>query len=603
MRVALIDFDDVDLWPRAPNRFASLEDRLKLIGHETRLVTVARRAPGPTIVSGAERERDIESLVLSARALAALSEPIDLVICPLRGGIAHAILMARACGELPYSLKVALWCDGASRARLLDGDCAAQDALGLVVADAMERICLEHADHILFAQQDLIDALASLGVSMPPATLVDPWRAAPQPRPAQHRPLRLAYIGALAQRCGLFAFVEAVERLRKEERIAIGEIAFVTRRGDPATSAGARWLELRMRRWDFPHRIHEIRSDAEAAQFVAEEGRLSLVCAYDETELPDWLAASGGVGVVNLGGGSLTWSARIEAALVELVAGHRAPARADAADWSQALARISAPEPLQALPPLPSVSVCMLHFDRSRLLEAALASFTDEGKGEGVDTIIVDNASRQPESHALIDRLEKEGVARIIRIDRSQPLPEAYNHAIRAATGDYVVFLDDDNMFTPQGLTRLRRACAASAFDVVVSNLDMFDADGETLLDGPRLAFIGQARSAGLFFNAFGDTCMAFRRDALQRLGGYFELGAPYPSPDWLLLARAQAAGLRIGVLQNPAYRYRRRPLDAAPVWQKFDRHSPRRLVMNHYGDVYDGAIVARLAQIVELEL
>ena len=596
MRIAFIDGDDDQAWPREANRFAALAENLGRLGHEITLLTVSRRAPGPTIVAGAERERDIMPLIASARALAVLSAPADLVVCPLRGGIAHGILLARACGELPFPLKVALWCDGSSRDLVLDCDFSADEAFRHFVADAMERVCLDHADHLIASSRDLLDLAALPGARTPPASLVAPLPAVPGRQPLPAAAARPGFIGPLAQRFGLFAFVETVERLWKQNSSAIGEIVFVTRRDDPAFAEGARWLDLRTRRWDFPHRVIEIRSDAQAAQLVAQRDWTFVVGRRDELELPGWLASVPNVVVAPLRGGSQGWSTTIETALVDR---QGAPAVSPASDgWAEALAAIGAPAPAVATA-LPSISVCMLHFDRPRLLETALASFADEAAAGDIETIIVDNASRLPESHALIQSLENDGVAKIIRTDHGQPLPEAYNHAIRAARNDFILFLDDDNMFTPQGLTRMRRACASGAFDVVASNLAMFDDDGA---DGPHLAFIGQARSAGLFFNAFGDTCMAFRCEALQALGGYLELGAPYPSPDWLLLARAQAAGLRIGVLQTPAYRYRRRPIDAAPVWQKFDRRSPRRLVFDHFGAAYDGAMLARLAQTAMLE-
>lgn len=601
MRIALVDFCDDGVWPRAQNRFAGLDSILKDLGHEARLITISRTSPGRTVVAGAGRESHIEPLIASVRALAALEAPVDLVVCPLRGGIAHGLLMARACGELPVAPKVALWCDGASRAELMVGDYSADEGLRLLVADAMERICLDHADCLVASRQEMVDIARSIADRPLPAAHIAPWLTPARAQAAVAGPLRLAFVGQLAQRCGLFAFVEAVERLANEDGREIVDVAFVTWRDDAASRDGARWLELRTRRWTFPIRIVEVASDADTARMLTEEGLLAVVCRRDETEIPEWLAKAGETVVVSLDAEAQSWSLSIGQALRARIAGSE-PAPCTQGDWATLLDEIGAPSPATATPRLPSISVCMLHFDRPVLLEAALTSFVEEARDPSVETIIVDNASRLPEAHALIGRLETAGAAKIIRTGSSQPLPEAYNHAIRAARGDYVVFLDDDNAFTPGGLARLRRACATGAFDVVVSNLDMFDDDAEDVA-GPYLAFVGQARSAGLFFNAFGDTSMAFRREALQALGGYLELGAPYPSPDWLLLARAQAAGLRIGVLQQPSHRYRRRPLDAPPVWQKFDARSPRRLVMNHFGGAYDAAMLARLAQLAMLEL
>ena len=61
------------------------------------------------------------------------------------------------------------------------------------------------------------------------------------------------------------------------------------------------------------------------------------------------------------------------------------------------------------------------------------------------------------------------------------------------------------------------------------------------------MIFLGAAHSAGLFFNAFGDTSMAVRREAFAACGGFHDLGYSYPRFDWVTLAKAQSAGLRIG--------------------------------------------------------
>jgi hypothetical protein len=128
--------------------------------------------------------------------------------------------------------------------------------------------------------------------------------------------------------------------------------------------------------------------------------------------------------------------------------------------------------------------------------------------------------------------------------------------------------------------------------------------DGGSAVDAPtagRLLFLGMAHSAGLFFNAFGDTAMAVRRHRFLELGGFHDPGHAYPSLDWVTLAKAQARGFRIGALQSPAMRYRRDTVRADRAPHKFDQEGVRALVLEAFGDKIDGELVARYAQMLHL--
>jgi len=187
---------------------------------------------------------------------------------------------------------------------------------------------------------------------------------------------------------------------------------------------------------------------------------------------------------------------------------------------------------------------------------------------------------------------------RTLELRERLPQAAAYNLGLAAAEGDVVAFLDDDNFYVRDGLTRL--AAAASAHDVVVTNLEMFDGHEGSASAG-RLIFLGEAHSAGLFYNFFGDTAMAVRRAAFAARGCFHEMSCEYPSLDWVSLAKAFGRGLRIGVLQWPAVRYRRDTARADIQSAKLDQAGVRALVFNAYSGRFDAEMVARYAQHLEL--
>jgi hypothetical protein len=189
----------------------------------------------------------------------------------------------------------------------------------------------------------------------------------------------------------------------------------------------------------------------------------------------------------------------------------------------------------------------------------------------------------------------------VMRIEPAVTQPAAYNRFATEAASDVLIFLDDDNTFAPDGVRRLLDGFASGWFDIVVSTLDVVDGDPAIDASSGRFIFLGDAGMAGLFFNGFGDTAMAVRREAFIRAGGFGDRGHLFSGLDWEFLARARAAGLAIGVLHTPAIRYARRIGTEFREWRKSDTQGMRRAAAAAYGTALDAPLLARLAQGLQL--
>ncbi|HWP58331.1 MAG TPA: glycosyltransferase family 2 protein [Candidatus Acidoferrales bacterium] len=102
----------------------------------------------------------------------------------------------------------------------------------------------------------------------------------------------------------------------------------------------------------------------------------------------------------------------------------------------------------------PTVSVVIATRNRRPLLEQALASVgAQEKAGElfELETIVVDDASSDDTPEAMRRRND----IRYIRLDVNCGLASARNTGIEASSGDYIAFLDDDDLWLPYKLAVL----------------------------------------------------------------------------------------------------------------------------------------------------
>jgi len=617
VRVGLLDDPTDDDWSGRPNRFDAVARRLAEAGHAVVLAGGAASDPVPhpavrrlaaelaplPLLTGLNHANETAPLTRAhdlVRRLAPLD--LDLIIAPHRDGLAHGLAMARACGEGFAATRIALWADGTARRDFITAD-AVDRGLRPLVADALERATLARVDAVLAASDAAVAELAGLGVALPPVVPATLPPAAPSGAFAAPPEVirRLVFVGRFDRGSGAVAFVDAVERLAADGRLAGRTVEFLGPCRRSATGTGAAWLGLRAAAWAFPFLLTEetdpraalarLETPDTLAVVALEEGTAEVLAAAAPRHLRLAPAAIRAPGFVD----------RLAAALDG--APPPAPALSPQTDWPALVAELGR-APLRDLvrdPPAPGVSVVVLHKDRPQFLPHALASLPHRlADDRPYEILLVDNGSTGEAAIALVEAIAaSRPEIRLLRLDRAVAQAEALRRAVGEARHGTVVFLDDDNAFAADGLERLSRGVAEGRLDVVVSTLEVFENDGPA--PGPgvaELCFLGEAGSAGLFFNGFGDTALAIRRDLFLEIGGFPSDGLGVaPALDWVMLATAAGRGARIGVLQRPAVRYRRDIVRAAGAWPKFDRENSRSRVFAALAGRWDPELVARFAQ------
>ena len=197
----------------------------------------------------------------------------------------------------------------------------------------------------------------------------------------------------------------------------------------------------------------------------------------------------------------------------------------------------------------PTVSVVVTHYERPELVQHCLDGLRRQTYA-GLEVIVVDDGSPSNEAELALAALEVDEWPwpfRVIR-QQNQYLGAARNTGWRVATGDFVAFLDDDDVPYDSFVESLVRAQRSSGADVVTCGMRFFHrptgppgADKDDLM----WLYIGEPRELGVVQNQYGGSCSLWRKDLLERLGGFHEQhGVTYE--DWELLARASLQGASV---------------------------------------------------------
>ncbi|MBV9927202.1 MAG: glycosyltransferase [Acidobacteria bacterium] len=162
------------------------------------------------------------------------------------------------------------------------------------------------------------------------------------------------------------------------------------------------------------------------------------------------------------------------------------------------------------------VSLIIPTFNRPHLLPRAVESA--HGAGEGVEVIVVDDGS--VDETARVCRTLP-GI-RYVRLDRNQGVAGARNVGLLESTGDYVAFLDDDDLRLPDSLAR-QVALLESAPEAGLVASAVLLADENCVPNGEVAA--PRAKSGDVFWQVLELNLFLLPDSVLVRKSCFFEVG------------------------------------------------------------------------------
>lgn len=522
----------------------------------------------------------------------------DLVIFPEWTGIGYFVALARNQGLGYAGLRILVNTHG-PLTWVLESNHMLPDDAGFLDLDFMERESVRRADWVISPSQYMLDWMRQHKWVLPTRSLVIPNLMAGGTEPCaaerlMHEVADVVFFGRLETRKGLGLFCDAIDRIPQERRSRIRQIAFL---GRPAVWNGfdpLSLIEQRRKSWGVPSAVRSDLNREQAMAAMAASGSLAVVPSLSENSpytvveclrhgVP-FIAASVG-GIPELLDPADRATALFEpnpgalaSRLAEVLQKGARPARPAMTQgeveclWSSWLDEViagSAAADLPATPSLPSaasvpaqpkVSVCLVHHERPSLLAQALDSLRGQTYRD-FEVVLVDDGSTSKEAVEYLESLEAEFELRDWRIVR-QPnryLGAARNRAAEAASGDYFLFMDDDNLAMRHEIETFVKVALRTGADVLTSPSCLFEGDEPPQRPDRLWLPLGGALGAGIYRNVFGDANAFWKREAFLAAGGYTtDYGVGYE--DWELFSEAVLRGFRLELVPEPLFYYRVAP-------------------------------------------
>jgi glycosyltransferase involved in cell wall biosynthesis len=517
-------------------------------------------------------------------------------------GLAFYALQEKRCGlahtETPFVLTMHsphMW--------LWDVNKVPVPSIGRVILGDLERFCMRNADAVLGPSAYLLNYVSSRGVTLPDDTFVqqyvlpdnavrvaagpeqtDEWRAREPGRIKE-----LVFFGRQEVRKGFVLFCDMVDQLTEAHPDV--RITVLGRYQEMFGEPSGGYFLRRSERWRNPIRILTELDTSQAIDYLREQGRLAVIPSLaDNSPCVVMESMLNGIRFITTGTGGIaelidqddhpacvaepSGEALAHAVATAIEHGIAVPRFAVDPDETRRRAkgflmgvvrspRSAVPATDDGPPPAPLVSVCLTHFNQPVYLRQQLEAIAAQDY-PNLEVIVLDDGSTDQAAADAFDHLAR-GFARtgwkFVR-QRNRWLGAARNAAVAHSSGEYLVFMDDDNYACPDQVSTLARAATHSGADIVSCLAHHTWEVGPPTAERSEFKYFplgGASMAAGVATNCYGDANSIFKRSSFERLGGFVEERG-FACQDWHLFVRAAHDGMTHLVVPRPLSFYRLRP-------------------------------------------
>lgn len=195
----------------------------------------------------------------------------------------------------------------------------------------------------------------------------------------------------------------------------------------------------------------------------------------------------------------------------------------------------------------PMVSVVLATYRRESPLKHALQSLMQQTY-KNIEIIVVDD-NDDPAWNDIVRNVVSEcgGAVRLIENHPNLGSANARNAGIQQASGEYITFLDDDDVYLPDKVARQVTALTDSEADYCITDLELFS-ESEKLTERRVRDYIrstepGDLLKYHLMHHMTGTDTLMFRTDYLRAIGGFPPIDV---GDEFYLMAQAIIGGGRL---------------------------------------------------------
>ena len=201
---------------------------------------------------------------------------------------------------------------------------------------------------------------------------------------------------------------------------------------------------------------------------------------------------------------------------------------------------------------MPKVSVNISVYNMDKYVEYALLSVLRQ-TFQDWECIIVNDGSTDDTEKIVKEYVKRDPRCKYVYQD-NRGLAEARNAAIKSSTGEYIAFLDADDLWEPDMLEKTISYLDANPdVSIVSGGWDLIDEQGERIFR-KRVARSSVSLEKLLLVNRFPVHAVLVRREVFQVCGPF----DPDAVNDWDMWLRAASNGFTFGYIEDLIAHYRR---------------------------------------------
>lgn len=458
----------------------------------------------------------------------------------------------------------------------------------------MEKKTIEMADELISPSQFLFDWMLNRNwtlpenqkviLNLPPSKRFNKTASAPAKSTDKNgSKVELVFFGRLEFRKGFDIFLRALKLLNKEDKELISQVTFLGRDVSLGDINASTYIHEQTEGLNIPVKLITDYDRTQANEHIKQDNKLVIIASRTENSPytvyeclinnVNFLSSNVG-GIPELIPNDSRHEILFEPKPADLC--DKIRIRLDKLDCQPGLAKLD--EEIEAAwltavdedwnsqfvtidrDNAPLVSVCITHFQRFHLLQQAIASIQEQTY-KNIELVVVDDGSKDILSNQYFDLIEDSFKAKNWKLIRSSNnyLGAARNVAASHATGEYLIFMDDDDVAQPYEVEYFVKAALNSKADIITAmNAYHFSQDYPIPSLKPTACWLplGADLNIGGFANCFGCANALVKKEAFDKLGGFTEdYGIGYE--DWEFFLNATLKGFKLHLLPELVLWYR----------------------------------------------